>query len=231
MTKPISRTGPPRPICHGLLDALGVEHGFGVRGAPPRDDVACPVQVHGVAVARVDTTGVCEPREADAIVTTKRGQCVGIVTADCVPILAASADGRAVAAIHAGWRGLAAGVVGLGLRALHSHVAPDQRNESLRAVIGPHIGPCCYEVDEPVTSALQQRFGGGSTDGALKATRAGHALLDLAALVECELEREGISKALRARVAGCTQCEPDRFHSYRRDADRAGRLLHFISPR
>ena len=70
-----------------------------------------PRQVHGIRVA-VPQDGCAEPDEADAIVSTERSHPVGIVTADCVPVLAASRNGEAVAAIHAGWRGLAAGVVG-----------------------------------------------------------------------------------------------------------------------
>jgi YfiH family protein len=214
------------PLRHALLEALGIEHGFGVRGAPPRDDVARPVQVHGTIVASTNEAGAVEPEQADAIISARPRQCVGIVTADCVPILAASASGRAVAAIHAGWRGLAAGVVQQGLLALATHA----RGDSLVAVIGPHIGPCCYEVDEPVTTALMQRFGLPATEPALRVTRPGHALLDLAALVERELERVEVAPAARARVPGCTRCDADRFHSYRRDGEQAGRLLHFIAP-
>jgi YfiH family protein len=214
------------PIQHRLLEQLGIEHGFGVRDAPLRSDVVRPVQVHGSVVASVDLQGGADPEQADAVVTTCSRQCIGIVTADCVPILAASASGRAVAAIHAGWRGLAAGVVEMGLRALALR-AP---GEQLVAVVGPHIGACCYEVDEPVTSALLQRFGLPATQLALELTRPGHAMLDLARLVDSELEQAGIERAARARVGGCTHCDAGRFHSYRRDGARAGRMLHFLAP-
>ena len=83
---------------HALLDGLGLQHGFGTRLAPVAQDVVRPVQVHGAVVSRVTDHASAEPLEADAIVATRPTEPVGVVTADCVPILAASADGRVVAA-------------------------------------------------------------------------------------------------------------------------------------
>ena len=133
-------------LSHPLLGVLGVRHGFGLRDVPQPADVVCPRQVHGITVARTKD-GSAEPCEADAIVSSDTSCPVGVVTADCVPVLAASADGGAVAAIHAGWRGLAAGVVERGIAALRRAAGAEL---ALAAVMGPHIGPCCYEVDEPV---------------------------------------------------------------------------------
>lgn len=210
---------------HPLLPA---EHGFGVRGVQPPPDVVRIKQIHGVVVARVEA-GTALPPEADAIVTATPGTCVGVVTADCVPILVSNEDGSCVAAIHAGWRGLAAGVVEQGIAAMR-----DQTEGPLVAVIGPHIGACCYEVDAPVIEGLRARFG-GVTENALApvAGKAGHAMLELAQLVEhelecCGLERSRIARLELASSTICTQCGGDRFHSYRRDGEQAGRLLHFI---
>jgi YfiH family protein len=148
-----------------------------------------------------------------------------VVTADCVPILVASERGDAVAAIHAGWRGLARGVVGTGIDALR-HAAP---GAPLRAVVGPHIGPCCYEIDAPVIEALGAAFGAALAD-ALAPARAGHARLDLAALARVALLRAGLApQGVAGLPRSCTRCEPERFHSYRRDGARAGRLVHFIA--
>jgi copper oxidase (laccase) domain-containing protein len=131
-------------IEHALLHGCGVRHGFGTRGDAPPARLLRPRQVDGarVASARECAHGI----DADAVVARGGADAVGVVTADCVPVLAASADGRAVAAIHAGWRGLAAGVIEAGIAALREQ-AP---GAALRAVIGPHIGPCCYGIDEPV---------------------------------------------------------------------------------
>jgi copper oxidase (laccase) domain-containing protein len=140
-----------------------------------------------------------------------------------VPVLAASADGRAVAAIHAGWRGLAAGVIDAGIDALR-RTAPDQ---TLCAVIGPHIGPCCYEVDGPVLDALRYF---ADLDAALTASRPGHHFLDLGALSGSALRRAGVLASEIGVVANaCTSCDARRFHSYRRDGPRAGRLVHWIA--
>lgn len=198
------------------------EHGFGLRTSAERPEVRRPRQVHGARAVRDD--GDAPPGEADALVTVRPGRLVGVVTADCVPVLGAA--GGAVAAIHAGWRGLAAGVVSAGLEALQGAAAP---GAPLRAAVGPHIGACCYEVDAPVLDALAPRFG-PALEGATVPSRPGHARLDMLALVRVELLRAGVAPdALGTDAARCTRCDAASFHSYRRDGARAGRLLHWIA--
>lgn len=210
---------------HPLLDSAGVVHGFGSRSTPPPAGLLRPRQVHG---SRVVSGRACahEPApEADAVVSGEAGIPVGVVTADCVPILMASESGRAVGAIHAGWRGLARGVVAAGVDALR-HLCPD---EALVAAVGPHIGPCCYEVDDPVLDALAPGFPGG-IGFAKRPSRAGHARLDLGALASRALELAGLPRAAHGSVPdACTSCDARRFHSYRRDGSRAGRLVHHIA--
>jgi YfiH family protein len=214
---------------HALLDSAGVPHGFGVRDSVPPPTVVRPRQVHGIAVASVVDLEV-RPAEADAIVSESSSYPVGIVTADCVPVLACSEDGAVVAAIHAGWRGLAAGVVEAAIEELRGRSGA---RVGLRAVVGPHIGPCCYEVDRPVLDPLRARFG-SLLDSAVRRSapdRPGHWLLDLGRLVAAALERVGVSAAQRGFVpASCTYCNPKRFHSYRRDGKAAGRLVHHVGP-
>ncbi len=208
-------------IEHPLLHACGVQHGFGTRGDPAPAALLRPRQVHGARVVRAQecAAGV----DADAVVTRSR-EPIGVVTADCVPVLAASADGRAVAAIHAGWRGLAAGVIEAGIDALRRE-AP---RETLRAAIGPHIGTCCYEIDAPVLDAL--RHFDADLDAATTASRPGHHWLDLGALTRSALIRAGVSpREIGAIQGACTSCDAQRFHSYRRDGARAGRLVHWIA--
>jgi YfiH family protein len=186
-----------------------------------------PRQVHGTAVA-IGWRGRPQPAEADAIVSGDPDYPVGIVTADCVPVLACTSGGRFVVAIHAGWRGLAAGVVERGVRALTERSGTDL---PVTAVVGPCIGPCCYEVDEPVLSALRPRFS-TELDAALEPSKPGHWMLDLGRLVELDLARAGVPASSRACIPdACTFCNPQRFHSYRRDGARAGRLLHHIRAR
>jgi len=213
---------------HELLDAVGVEHGFGVRGLAPPPGLRRPQQVHGNRVAQAaGCVGAAAPR-ADAVVSALPGVPVGVVTADCVPILVATDAGTAVAAIHAGWRGLACGVVAAAIEALRAESGGAVR---LVAAIGPHIGACCYEVDEPVLEALAPTFG-GDLAAALRPARPGHAWLDLGRLAHTALLRAGLAPSALGRLPrACTRCDPVRFHSYRREGASAGRLHHFIAAR
>lgn len=212
---------------HPLLERAGVEHGFGSRSSSAPAGLLRPRQVHGSRVVSGASCARDPAPEADAVVSGQAGVPVGVVTADCVPILAASESGRAVAAIHAGWRGLARGVVAAGVDALR-HLCP---GEALVAAVGPHIGACCYEVDDPVLDALGPGFSGG-LGFAVRPTRAGHARLDLGALTFRALELAGLPRAAMGAVPdACTSCDGRRFHSYRRDGTSAGRLVHHVAAR
>jgi YfiH family protein len=218
-----------REIRHRLLEERGVPHAFAVPGPSTLPQVIRPHQVHGCVVARV-SDGRSDPERADAIVScsSDRGAPVGIVTADCLPILACSRGGQVAAAIHAGWRGLAEGVIAAGIRAIAS-AAGDA--EDICAVIGPHIGICCYEVDAVVLAPLERRFGAGALDEATVAVRPGHRRLSLARIALAELALLGVPAENRGVVEpGCTYCDSRGFDSYRRDGERAGRMLHHVSP-
>ena len=205
---------------HPLLAEAGVRHGFGLRGSPEYPDVRRAHQVHGARVVTADVPG--ELGDADAMLATRPGVVVGIVTADCAPVLVAA--GGAVAAVHAGWRGLAAGVIPSALEALRERAAVAEPV----AVVGPCIGMCCYEVDTPVLDALHRRFG-DALAGALTPTRAGHARLDLPGLARAALITAGCAPEAVGVVAdACTRCDAERFHSFRRDGAAAGRLLSWI---
>jgi YfiH family protein len=200
------------------FDELGLEHGFGMLGSAEAapSDLSLARQVHGVTLARAPF----ERRpDADAVWSVAAGAAVGVVTADCVPILIADARGRFVCAIHAGWRGSAARIATLSVRALAR--ATDTPPGQLVAAIGPHIGPCCYEVDEPVMAAIPER------SVFRPAQRPGHAMLDLFALNRLQLVGAGVPALRIERVGGCTSCDSTRYASYRRDKT-SGRLVHWI---
>ena len=217
----------PQPLRHVLLSNIGVDHGFGQRGLAELAGLRCPRQVHGVAVATAQQcAGQDPPPEADAVVSEQIGVRVAVVTADCLPILLAGDRGRVVAAVHAGWRGLAGGVIGACLAALRERLG---KSEGVAAVIGPHIGICCYEVDEPVLGAFEERFS-ETLPRALRQTRPGHAQLDLGLLAREALRAEGVeSDRIGLLEAACTACDAERFFSYRRDGPETGRLVHFIA--
>jgi polyphenol oxidase len=169
-------------------------------------------QVHGTTVQRVsgDThiapDGEIQPEiEADGQATALRGLGALVLTADCLPV-ALGADG-AVAMVHAGWRGLAAGVLEEGVRAMRALGG----DGDLVAVIGPGAGPCCYEVGEEVHAA----FEGVHRIGPPPAR-----LIDLKAIVRDRLLEAGVTEV--QDVAACTICD-ERFFSYRREGARAGR--------
>ncbi len=202
-----------------LLTARGIAHGFGTR-ASPELALSRPRQVHGARV--VWTEGDDDLGEADAVFTRTRGTRVGVLTADCLPILLAA--GEVVAAVHAGWRGLAAGVIENAV----AELARTEPGAAVVAAIGPSIGSCCYEVDAPVLDPLRARYG-APLDAASAPTRPGHARLDLGALAAAALVRAGVAPAAIGREAmACTRCDAARFHSYRRDGAAAGRLVHWI---
>jgi YfiH family protein len=210
-----------------LLAGPGLRHGFGTRRAEPPAGLLRPRQVHGIRVVEARACRGEPAPEADAVVSSEPGVPVAVVTADCVPVLLAVPDGRAVAAIHAGWRGLADGVLAEGVAALvRAAGAPPER---ILAGIGPHIGPCCYEVDDPVLEALA-RGHVEALETAVVPVRPGHALLDLGRLAVAALAAAGLEPGRIGRAAGaCTRCDADRFFSYRRDGPHAGRLVHFIA--
>ena len=201
-----------------LLERLGIEHGFRTRAAPSSvPGLVHARQVHGRRVLRVPP--LPEGAEADALVTETPGAAVGVYTADCVPILLADPSGRAVAAVHAGWRGSAERVVEEAARALSETVrcSPD----ALLAALGPHVGPCCYEVDDPVRAAI------GAEPVFAPSDRPRHYRLDLFELNRLQLVRAGLRAERIDRVPGCTACDAARFYSYRRDG-ATGRLLHYV---
>jgi YfiH family protein len=202
-----------------VLARRGIAHGFGMRTSlePPWRR---PRQVHGARVVWAERAN--ELGDADAVLTRERGVRVGIATADCVPILLAAGD--CAGAVHAGWRGFAAGVIENALAEL-AHAA---RGAEIRAAIGPCIGGCCYEVDAPVIDPLRARYG-KLVDATLTPTRPGHARIDLGLLAQLALARAGLApRAIGSAARECTRCDAARFHSFRRDGASAGRLAHWI---
>jgi YfiH family protein len=178
-------------------------------------------QVHGRSVLQVapDGSGLRPAAglvEADAIVSTDPSRAILVHVADCVPILLADRRGRAVAAVHAGWRGTAAGVAGAAVAALARHgIEP----ADLVAAIGPSIGPCCYQVDAPV----RQAFATFPAAGWFTVDDEDRWRLDLWRANGEQLVAAGLSAAAIHQARLCTRDHPDLCHSYRRDGAGAGR--------
>jgi YfiH family protein len=157
-------------------------------------------QVHGARVIDADTTATVV--QADAAVARRSGTVCIVKIADCMPVLFADEAGTVVGAAHAGWRGLAAGM-------LEATVDAMRAPSPIHAWLGPAIGPRVYEVGDEVRAAM------GGPDTAFRATRPGHWLLDLYAVARARLQARGVQHIYGGGF--CTFTERERFFSYRRD--------------
>jgi YfiH family protein len=165
-------------------------------------------QVHGTTVAVVSEPSDGPRMEADAQVTAARGVAPMVMTADCLPI--AVAGGGAVAIIHAGWRGLAGGVIARAMDTLRQAASAD--GGELVAAIGPGAGPCCYEVGEEVHAEFAS-YGSGPRRGRN---------LDLKSIARAQLDAAGATAVHDVEL--CTMCsDPTLFFSHRRDRGITGR--------
>jgi YfiH family protein len=176
-----------------------------------------PKQVHGAAVVEAPWHGT---PEADASVTALPGWLLGIRTADCLPVLLVDPRRRLVAAVHAGWRGTAAGIATNAVAAL---AARGSRPEDLVAALGPGIGACCYEVGEEVRDAFSP-----SGDAFFRPRPGGRPHLDVRAANARQLLDAGLRPEALHHVDHCTRCRADLYHSYRRDGAGAGRMTSFV---
>lgn len=189
-----------------------LERAFGLP-SPPR----WLHQVHGDRVLRLTSEMLDGEPQADAAFTSIPGVVLAIQTADCLPILLCADDGAEVAAIHAGWRGLAAGVIETCVRRLATLPA------RLLAWLGPAIGPASYEVGDEVRAACTAQS--ASAAEAFAPTRPGHWHCDLYALARQRLAALGVA---RIHGGGFDTFADSRFYSYRRDGGRSGRLASLI---
>ncbi len=244
--------GSERVLVSPLLHELGVTHGFTTRlggissgrfatcnlGRTWGDDPACAeqnlqlvaadagfataqlcqvVQVHGRTVLPL-TTAERRQREADGMASAAK-LVLGVLSADCVSILLADGEGR-VAAVHAGWRGTVAGVASVAVTALQQLGAHPDR---LRAVLGPSIGPCCFEVQADVAAAF------AAVHSQSVSRRDGRLFVDLWRTNRELLLRAGLAAEHIFAAPPCTACDARRFYSYRRDGAGIGQHLAFVA--
>jgi polyphenol oxidase len=163
--------------------------------------------------------------EGDAIGGTQPNSAYGVRSADCVPILLAEADSGAVMAIHAGWRGVVAGVVEAGTACLRQNVGGPGR---LLAAIGPHISQQAFEVSEDVAALLAAA---SPVSGAVLRSPTEKPRVDLRFIVTQKLLALGLAEDCVDQIGGCTVLDAGNFFSFRRDGKRSGRHLSAIVPR
>ena len=208
-----------------MLDTMGIPHSFGTKQG---DDVAIAKalkldqrewvrvrQVHGQAVYLPEKTDNARTCDADAVVLRDPGQVTRILTADCVPILLAATNASAVAAVHAGWRGLLSGVVASAVDALETGFV---------AAIGPSIGVRRFEVGEEVAERFDPRF--------VRRDLGSRPHVDLRAAVHAQLQRLGASQI--DTTDRCTAEHESEFFSHRRDVtqrqlESTGRMASVIA--
>lgn len=234
--RPVIRVLPPglsQPFGGGMTTRLGfegtpAEAGASARprargqladllGRPP-SDLAWLAQVHGARVAVADGGGA--QGEGDALVSADPGQVLVISVADCCPVLLWDGPSGVFGIAHAGWRGLVAGVLPATVGTM---VRLGARAQTMRAWIGPSIGPCCFEVGEEVAGRFEAdcvRPPGrdGRTRSHVDLRRAG-----VRALVKA-----GVDPGRIGAAPDCTACRDDLYWSYRRDGASSGRQLAFL---
>jgi len=188
-------------------------------------------QVHGTATLMCQGNGRQHQEEAD-ILLCRDGSPLAVRVADCVPLLLADATDGIFCAVHAGWRGTAAGVV---TKAIEQMLANGAKRKNLLAAIGPCIGPCCFEIGADTAEQLAACCPGAesfiqSRDGCLYA--------DLSALNRLHLLQAGIAEGhietadalMPSSTPACTCCNAEHFFSYRRDGKASGRHLAIVAP-
>ncbi len=217
-----------------LLENAGILHAFLVdssaHGLPPAwRDVRMATQVHGADTCiahATDAPGIA-PDKADAIIARQSGLRVGVRTADCVPVLLANSRAGAVAAVHAGWRGVVAGVI---------DAAWDAMGGADIAAVGPHIQSCCFETSDDIAHQIANASCEGALvmrhapdrSGADGETRTEKAMVDLGVAVRAQLQRRGLDTTRIEALGHCTKCDT-RFPSYRRSGANAGRMISAIA--
>lgn len=239
----ITRADPLGTVPHGFFGSADGAHQFGYGG--PGDEaevgalrmaaaeaiqagcsIVAPHQVHSPDVVVVTEPWVDAPQgrpTADAVVIDRPGMALGIVTADCAPVLFADADARVVGAAHAGWRGAHGGVLENTLEAMERLGA---RTSRIAAAIGPAIAQASYEVDAPFREQFEPDDDRFFRDG-----RVGHWQFDLPGYVASRLARAGVSEICLLDLDTFSNAE--RYYSYRRSQLRGeagyGRQLSMIA--
>lgn len=198
-------------LLSSLLTSEGIDHGFGTRRSGlSQDGMASLQQIHSGIVLVADRE-VGRVGEGDALISNHPGRIISVRTADCLPILLADRRTKAVAAVHAGWRGTVADIAANSVARMREEFG--SRLEDILAAIGPGIGKCCYEVGADVAG----NFG---ESGATRIDLAMHNRRQLAAI--------GLTPSHIDILPACTFCQTEDFFSYRREGLLAGRMISFI---
>jgi len=181
-------------------------------------------QVHGDDIIEVKDKNLKEAGEADGMVTAESEVYLGVLTADCVPLLFIAAKERLAAAVHAGWRGTLAGIGAKTVQLFQDRygVAPSD----LEVALGPSIGVCCYEVNDDVAAPLMKKWRSLTTPSI--AVKDGKPHINLSRLNRDILRDAGVPGKQLFQVGPCTGCDEAGFYSYRRAGGETGRQISIV---
>jgi len=177
--------------------------------------VAFPRQCHSARVVRVQSAGSYD--SCDALITNDSQLFLAVTVADCVPIFFYDPIVKAVASVHAGWRGASLKIVPAAVEALRLEF--NSKASHLIAFVGPSARVCCYEVGQEVAEKFDARF---------TVQQKGKLFLDLKGVIHDQLSVHGVMEENIEICDFCTICNPDLFHSFRRDKERSGRMMGVI---
>jgi len=199
-----------------------VEEAFAV----PEGGLILMKQVHGSRIRIADDPGALTGGlpECDGLITGRPGIALGVRTADCVPLFFVDPVRRVIGAAHAGWRGTADGIAAAMVETLAERFS--SQREDLLVVIGPAIGSCCYQVDEPVFAAFSALPGAGQF--LRPCSQKGRWMLDLALANGLGIRQAGVPAGNIFSTGLCTACRKDLFFSHRAGKGMAGRQINVL---
>jgi len=181
-------------------------------------------QVHGDNIIEVTDRKLKEAGEADGMVTAENGVYLGVLTADCVPLLFIAPKQRLAAAVHAGWRGTLAGIASKTVAYFKSQYGVEA--SKLEVALGPSIGVCCYEVNGDVATPLMKKWGALTTPSV--AMKDGKPHINLSRLNRDILRDAGVPGTKLFQIGPCTRCAAEDFFSYRREGGETGRQIGVV---
>ena len=184
------------------------------------DNIYLPVQEHTNKVHLLESG--LGPVVADAVITARKNLLVGVLVADCVPVLLYDKEKEVIGAVHAGWRGTAGRILPDTIKMMHEKFCSSPLNISV--AIGPSIKQCCYEVGEEVTERVLAATG----DGDYFFKKDGSCFVDIAFANKVQALDAGVIPENIWLSGECTFCNPDKYHSYRYSKENAGRQGGFI---
>lgn len=208
------------PLLTMIPDTL---HVFGTR-----DDIFLPPgivtvrQVHGVNILFAKEPGQSDEEGYDIVITDRPGIPVSVRTADCLPVLIVEPDRKLLAAVHAGWKGTLTRASQVAISKLRALGGDSQK---MRAAMGPSMGARCYEVDEDVADPFRKEF--PKWPRILKSSDSKW-LLNVPETNRLQLLEMGLKPENIDHIDLCTHCRTDLFHSYRRDGEKAGRMVNWL---